>query len=150
MSATAHGNPYRTPTAALREGDAEQQRRRVLKLYLGLSLVLGAARALDASLPTFNFVGLGVVAFSCAGLFGYAFRRRVGRPWLWALWLPVHVAWTMTAELVLVPRDLVLVWGGPGRLTAFGHLYAQLFELPLYAALYLYAFRSPEIWRPRE
>jgi hypothetical protein len=144
---SARANPYRTPESALHELEQRLERRLVLKFYFGLAIAAALWRGVaalsvePARLPDLG--GVALIASALPALFGYAFRRRLGRPWLWKLALPLPLAGAALTELDFVPLYL----GTAGPLHALAKIYVRLFDAPLIAALFLYAFRSPELWR---
>lgn len=148
MSApSARANPYQTPTSALRALERALEPRRIVKLYFAMlaTLLLTQMAVSLAVAPPLRLLGVAMLASALPALFGYAYRRRIGRAWLWQLWFPASVV-----GAVIAPVDLLLRLTPPLlalRYPLAAQLYAHLFALPLVGALYLYAFRSPEIWR---
>ena len=144
-SASAHTNPYETPSSALLQIKGMLERRRVVKLYFGLAvgavLARGAAALSLESVRPLELAGVAALAGALPALFGYACRRPVGRAGLWKLWLPIAIAGAASAGMTSMPLRL------EPELWRAAQLYARLFDAPLCAALYLYAFRSPEMWR---
>jgi hypothetical protein len=144
LSGTARANPYQTPSSALHELEGMLERRLVLKLYLVLASLGVAVRTLlvlmrEPALPL-DFVHVATLAISLLALLGYAYRRRIVGAQLWKLWLPVPIAVAVLAGFGLVHDEL-------GNFPLVTRAYAYLFDAPLWAAVYLYAFRSADIWR---
>lgn len=109
----------------------------VVGAFFGASLVQG----LDA-VKIIDFV---ISLISLAGLFGFAYRRKIGVSLLWKVWLPVIVAWDAWTNFLwnglsgfhgLAWLDVIVV----------GAVFDAIFAGE-YIALYLYGFRSEEIWR---
>lgn len=145
MSEAARTNPYETPVSTLHQLDRMLERRLVVKLYLILAVVSVAARAALAGqspVRAIDLAGVLALGLSLPALLGYAYRRPIGRAWMWKLWLPVSVLGAATLPLgfpiVLAPRFALA-----------GRGYVYVFDALLCASVYLYAFRSPELWRSR-
>src|SRR5262245_27162971 len=121
-------------------------RRLVLKLYRALQVPTLSLRLLWAlglePHYSLDFVPFATFAASLPALLGYAFRRGIGSAWLWKAWLPVPLAWIVVSELGLFDVPVDHQGFSPGQWLA-----GYLFDGPVYVALYLYAFRSPEIWQ---
>jgi hypothetical protein len=77
------------------------------------------------------------ILVALVGLFGYAYRWRLGSRWLWAA---VAVGYT--------GYDLLDSFVFHRVLNAAGTIAYLALVGPHYAALLLYAFRSPLIWAP--
>lgn len=90
-------------------------------------------------IPTYLDVPISVVAL--VGLYGYAFKKRIGNDNFWKMWFFVIVLWDAFYNLVLPewavfqPVDLVAILIGYGII------------VPGYLALYLYGFRSQPLWK---
>ena len=80
------------------------------------------------------------------GVFGYAYSRPIGQRRWWVAWLPIQVSWDAFVTFVLGPQGLAYAMPDAEPLTAAENLGAVLILVPLYSALYLYAFRSPQLW----
>ncbi len=150
---TENPNPYAPPTAPL--GEPGPSRRSVWwKVYLwalvGLSLLGYAVLGIQWMQPA-DVIDLVLAFVSLVGLFGYAYSRRIRGPGFWRLWLPLQVAWSLAFALLLVPlgaAEQIPVEGGevPGS-DGWDRAIGLALALPLYVALFLYAYRSPELWR---
>lgn len=100
-----------------------------------LSLMTGPSSPLEFALGMFNL-------FALAGLWGYIRQVAVG-------WQPVWAAYfVLSLMLGAVPLVLMLIDPGPslGLVVALG--FSSALVLPLYLALWRYAFRSPAVWAP--
>jgi multisubunit Na+/H+ antiporter MnhE subunit len=73
-----------------------------------------------------------------AALWSYALRRRLGHPGYWRA-----VFWIVAFATVLMLVPVMLSGGALARYT----LALTVPILPAFVAAYLYAYRSPEIWR---
>lgn len=83
---------------------------------------------------------LGVSAVGTVGLFGFAYARALWRRAFWRAWFPLAVAW----EVVLM--SLSFAKFTDSALAARGFV-ALLLILPVYAALYRYAFSGGSQWQ---
>jgi hypothetical protein len=143
LAGIARTNPYETPRSTLHQLERMLERRRIVKLYLGLAALVLAARVLAASQPAadlLDLAGVAALGISLLALFGYAYRRPLGRAWLWKVWLPVALLGAAAVDLTL-PLTAFPRFAFPVR------AYLYVFDALLCAALYLYAFRSPDVWR---
>ena len=140
-------NPYTPPGADLADLELTPGRRIGWKVYLWLMVTLSAiALALfGQSMQTADLAALAVTAVALVGLFGLAYRRRIGSRFFWRLWLPCEVVWDLAVVLVLTPAGLANQF--PGTPTSAVEEVAGLaILLPLYVGLYRYAYRSRELW----
>ncbi len=147
---TSDENPYRPPGATTRE--IERPGRRIgWKLYF-LLLATGIPLSLLgdglAWMQGLDLIDVGVTATGLAGLFGYAFRRRLASLAFWRRWLPVQIGWDMLLVLVFEPLGLAQQTPGSEISSGFEWTIAAALVLPFYLALFRYGFRSPEIWSP--
>lgn len=95
----------------------------------------------SASMNIAHYLDLPISIVALVGLYGYAFRKRIGHPNLWKVWLVIIVLWDMFYNLVLSGwTHLELV-----DMVIFLLVYGILF--PEYFALYMYGFRSGELWQ---
>ena len=126
----------------LHQLDAMLERRRVVKLYLGLAALVLAGRAIAAVQAggVLDLAGVTALGISLLALFGYAYRRPFGRASFWKLWVPVALVGVAIIDLTF-PLASFPKFAFPVR------AYLYVFDALLCAALYLYAFRSPDIWR---
>lgn len=69
-----------------------------------------------------------------AGLFLYAYKKSFFNSAFWKAYLPLFIIWDFTYNLIIEPK----VSGTNFELVA---LAGFLFSIPIYIALYLYAFR---------
>ncbi len=144
-------NPFAAPGAEL--GVARPRGRRIgWKIYLWVMVALLAA--LYASLGIAWMQPMDVIDFCAAGLglvglFGFAYRRRIGNRSLWRAWLPFQVLWDFAVVVILTPAGLASQLPGseaPSSAVSLENLVGLLVLVPLYAALYLYGHRSPKVW----
>ena len=144
-------NPYAPPTADLGGSDVSLHRRFAWKIYLLLMIVLMALLfAFEGAqwIQTADVIDLAVFAIATVGLFGFAYRRRIGSRTFWSMWLPVEVVWDFAVLLAIEPAGFAYRFPDGERTAVFSVETAVgvLLVLPLYIALYRYAFRSPELW----
>ena len=149
MSQDRVDNPYRPPASAT--NPAQRPSRRIgWRLYLGL---LGLSYALVywmlgvGWMQTLDVVDGAATLVGFTGLFGYAYRRRLGSAVFWKRWLPVQVAWDLLVMLYLTGLGVVHALPEVASASLAEKALQLLFVLPLYVALFRYGFRSPEVWR---
>ena len=105
-------------------------------------------------IAAFDYINIPVTLFSIVGLSGLAFNRRILLRKVWVYWFFGAVLWFIVYEYYL--RRLMLPAGlqRAGSHIFFIHSVSDLlvylipaaFRLPLFAALYIYAFRSDDLW----
>ena len=88
-----------------------------------------------------HYFDLPISIVALVGLYGYAFRKRIGHPNLWKVWLVVIVLWDMFYNLFLSGWTHLELPDMVAFLLAYGILF------PEYFALYMYGFRSGELWQ---
>lgn len=95
----------------------------------------------SASMNIAHYLDLPISIVALVGLYGYAFRKRIGHPNLWKVWLVVIVLWDMFYNLFLSGWTHLELPDMVAFLLAYGILF------PEYFALYMYGFRSGELWQ---
>ena len=143
-------NPFAAPGAEL-ERAAPRGGRVGWKLYLWAMVALLAliyALLGVAWMQPLDALDAVITGASLAGLFGFAYRRSIAIPGFWRAWLPIQVLWDLALTLVLTPAGLAYRFSDSeaSSTPSLGDLSGLLLILPLYAALYLYGHRSPELW----
>ena len=107
------------------------------KIYfvvLIIIFVLSRGGVFSGDLDLFAYIYSPLAIVSLAGLYGYAFKKPVFRSDFWKMWLPIVVLLDFLAVFLLI-NSISLI-----RLVTYG------INLPSYVALYLYAFRSKDLW----
>jgi hypothetical protein len=121
--------------------------RRAWQAYwlLGITVyVLTIASGLDPDVPRVPAITDFVVAAICfAGLFGYAFRRRVLNAAIWKAVFVGTVIWDPVYLFLLLPEP---PGEQPGSLTLLVGGVISVAMLLKYFGLCLYAFGSADIW----
>ena len=86
-----------------------------------------------AQLSPMDVLDIPVTLVGLSGLFAYAFRKRWLVPIFWQVWVFAQIGWDVSYNIV-----------GPEGLS---HMIIVLaIALPLYAALFLYGYRSRPLW----
>jgi len=152
-------NPYAPPDAELGTGGPEPPPLRIgWKIFF---FALAGLTLLSVPLVYFSTMqiqladaaGFASGLVTLAGLYGFAFHRALGARRFWAVWLPLLVAWDAIFQFALVPAGLAehdpseAPYGTAELVFVYSMVY--LLYLPIYIALYRYAYRSPELWRAR-
>ena len=149
MSPIGVDNPYRTPGSAA--SPQAPGRRLLWKLYSWLIALAYALVFLAEGvrwMQALDVVDTGATAVGLAGLFAYAYRRRLASTAFWKGWLPLQVGWDLLVLLQLEPLGLMYQFAETDPSSAVADtIIGILLLLPLYFALFRYAFRSPEIWQ---
>jgi hypothetical protein len=96
-----------------------------------------------------DLLDLGITLVGAVGLFGYAYSRCIGGPALWKAWFPVQLLWDLSYSFLLVPSGVAGQIPLPEgeTISAVDSALGLLVASPLYAALYLYGYRSSTLWR---
>ena len=79
-----------------------------------------------------------------AGVFGFAFSKRLIRALFWKICFPPLLCWDLYRLVVEFPLELFVDAFDPFVVVATGAL--VLFGVPFYVALYLYAYSSAGLW----
>lgn len=90
------------------------------------------------------------VFFVCAlfGLFGYCWEKTMVARVFWQVFLFVFLAWIAFYIAIPAPMPSVLEFAARLRLPSqLVSAFSVVPYLPLIAALYLYAFKRPELWQ---
>jgi hypothetical protein len=87
----------------------------------------------NSQLGAMDIMDIPITLVGMSGLFAYAFRKRLLIPNFWKIWAFMQVIWDITYNAVSSDgvSQLVVI------LASF---------LPLYAALFLYGYRSRPLW----
>lgn len=94
-----------------------------------------------------DWVYLPVVGISIFGLFGYAYQKTFGKQSFWKRWfifILIFDASSMVYEYSTGVFDIEGMWQPVITLS----LLIAIF-LPYYVALYLYSYKSEELWNPQ-
>lgn len=98
-------------------------------------------------LAPLDYVDLTLFFVNLTGLYGYVFRKRIaGAPW-WRLACGTYLLWFIAYEYVL-PFGFGLVRYGEQPALGIDTLISAALSIPMIVALYLYGFRSDDIWNP--
>jgi hypothetical protein len=136
-------NPYQAPHT-LEQPPGLQSRRFVWKVYAFAALAVQVvAMVLEVPrLTTTDGVDYLITLVGTAGLFGFAYRRRILRLALWKVWSLLFPLWDVFMGAWLYPRQ-------NGGVIQWGYFVAMLLFLPEYFGLLRYAYGSTELWRDR-
>ena len=116
----------------------------VYSLLLTTFLSLSAISLLLGSPTVFEVVDAPMAATALIGVFGLAFRIRMGRPDFWRVFLPSLLVWDIVYNFIV--RELLGVASQPVE-GAWWELFIGLALLmPVYAALLFYGYRSTAVW----
>jgi len=112
------------------------------KIYciaVAIALVVIYVAVLTAAFRPVHLVDLALTLLSFAGLYGYAFRRRILWPGFWRIQCFLFPAWEIAMNFYFSHNAA----GISGSIALFVLI---LFFVPEYWALWRYGYRSPEIW----
>ena len=121
------------------------------KIYfwvLFLLLIIAYAMILTTS-PTFWDILDPIVSFvALAGVFAYAYKKKIFSANFWKTWFVVIIIWDLTYNIVLteylgVAQD---IGSSLEEGTPIDHILSILIIIPEYIALYLLGVKSPDIW----
>jgi hypothetical protein len=150
MNSDSSLNPYLPPASPLEE--RQVSRRLWWKAYLwimvalvcvalAMMMLLGDPQFLDLV----DFVAMG---FSCLGTFGYCYRRPLLSNAFWRWWAPLVFVWDGAIQFLLEPAGMIYRFPEIEPATSGEAALGLLVALPIYAALYLYGYRSGSLWVP--
>jgi len=144
-------NPWAPPTAALAEPGESVSRRLGWKAYFWGMLLLFVLTYLMLGvgwMQALDVIDSMVTTIALVGMFGFAYRRRIAERRFWKLWLPAEIVWDLSVAFLLIPAGLLYQFPGEVQSDVSGweDIAGLLILIPLYAALYRYGNRSPEIW----
>jgi hypothetical protein len=116
------------------------------KIYFWVILaLLVAAYAID---PTyfnfFDYLDIPVSFISVAGLFGYAYKKRIVHYDFWKIWLIVLIGWDIVYNYFLA--GWIKIEEAPMSSVLIDNMWGLSIFIPEYIALYLYGFRSKRLW----
>lgn len=118
------------------------------KIYLWLSVaIFSFSEGVDfttSDISAENFLELLVMYTALLGVFGYVYKLRIYSVQIWKIWTIVFFLYTFITTL-LTDWSTFIQLAEPGFI-AFFIPFAVVLTVPLLIALYLYSFRSPEIW----
>ena len=83
-----------------------------------------------------------------AGLFGYAYKKQIIHANFWKIWFFLVLAWEAVYTIFLADWTVIEKHGLAVALAA--KLLSFAIIAPGYVALYLYGFRSRELWESSE
>ncbi|OGW26198.1 MAG: hypothetical protein A2X59_03110 [Nitrospirae bacterium GWC2_42_7] len=109
------------------------------KIYfwlLTILLIIGSIT--DGFSSYWDIVGLPLDICAFVGFFSYAYRKKIFNKIFWKSFLPIYIIWDVTYNLVIYPKyseepvEIIYI------------LIGYIFIVPLYIALYRYAFKFLE------
>jgi hypothetical protein len=145
-------NPYRPPSAELVSDSRRAPRRLGWKVYFGFVALLTAIGVMVegvAWMQPLDALSYSGALVSLCGLFGYAFSRRIGTFQFWRIWLLVALLFDVLYETLLTELGLANQIPGSEPLQPVEWVVIIPLILPVYFGLYLYGYRSPELWQDR-
>lgn len=80
------------------------------------------------------------------GVFGYSFRRRLFQPKFWRTLLPIVVVWDIWLGLDSFKEFHSVLNQDEVWIAYMALVFALVLIVPTYVALYLYGYRSRNIW----
>jgi len=89
-------------------------------------------------------VPMQIILFS--GLYGYAFKQRIGSAGFWRIWLPFIIFWDLAGLLIHYEpsqdNESAVLMG-----VLIYIVYMPI--IPAYLAIYFYGHKSEELWNPQ-
>ncbi len=147
-------NPYSAPEANLEPVIQAPRKMRWWKIFFWVFLLCQLWAAISAAtdyeeLTWQDPIDLVIYGFVCAGIFGFAYQKKIFTPLVWRALIVITLLWetifigTEVYDLLITEEDawifLVIV------LVVFSPLiFLQ------YLALYKFAFQSSHLWRPHK
>ncbi len=98
----------------------------------------------------YDFIDLPITITAMVGLFGYAYKKCIAHAGLWRKWFFIIIVWDLLYNLYfrvdLLKEATVHEQPLPLAFWIILFLVASVIILPEYIALYLYGFRSKQLW----
>jgi hypothetical protein len=120
------------------------------KIYfwaLAILLLLGYSRILCTGPTVWEIVDIPISGLAIAGLYGYAYKKQLIHRSFWKGWFFVIILWDIFYNIVL-SRVLGMTYRErtfeESELLCLAMNWSIL--VPVYAALYLYGYRSDDLW----
>jgi hypothetical protein len=105
------------------------------KIYFWVFIIILALAYISEGIGGFwGFADLLISSGALAGLFLYGYKKRLFNTIFWKVFFLFYVVWDFSYNLIIEPQSR----GGDFHVIA---LLGFLFVVPIYIALYLYAFR---------
>ena len=116
--------------------------------FLVVIVVNGYSSMFSAYLIFYDYLDIPFSILGLVGLFGYAYKKKLLCPNIWKICFFLIVIWEIFNTFFIpfhANRELV------GQNEEFYVKFISLFiALPLYISLFLYGFRSKEIWQVKK
>jgi hypothetical protein len=93
----------------------------------------------------FDYADIIISLIALLGLFGYSFQRKIYARKLWSTWFIVIIIWDVVHNMFITK-----LLGLAQNNIQFGlaeYLLGMLIVLPEYIALYLYGYKSTDLWK---
>ena len=110
-------------------------------LYVG---TLASILADSSPSSLFHYVDSFISGVALAGVFGYAFRKKLLHERFWCVLLPIFVVWDIWFNKNAYPE------GFPSLTHQIVYVMLWIFIFLEYFALYLYGYRSKDIWTRKD
>lgn len=92
-----------------------------------------------------NYLDVPISLITVAGIYAYAYKIKLINQYIWKIWLVFAIVWEILLSILLTTIDTKYEVGFYVDLIAA--LISLALILPGYIALYIYAFRSDDIWQ---
>ncbi|HQS60035.1 MAG: hypothetical protein B7Y56_15980 [Gallionellales bacterium 35-53-114] len=116
-------------------------------LSIGYAVLFGVTPM--SALPNiWDYLDLIFSSISLAGVFAYSYKKRLLSARFWKFWLVAFLLWDITYNLIISHYlGLAQQLGPEHGVTTFNEmLFAWLFFIPKYVALYLLGYKSTSLW----
>lgn len=116
------------------------------KIYfwiLSALIFFGALSTIDSSTSPFEYFDLIFCTIGLVSLFGYSYKKRILNISFWKFFAPVFLFW----EIFFLIYENFIIGGSENIEHSFiFFMISLLITIPGYVAVFLYGYRSKEIW----
>jgi hypothetical protein len=121
------------------------------KIYFWISIVLLMLYYPSAGLSRiWEIINLVIDVLATVGLFGFCWEKKLFSKLFWKVFLPVCIIWAVVYSYFIPEPQKVYLAPDPEWFQLVDIIFSATWNILLFVALYLYAFRRTELWEQVE
>ena len=117
------------------------------KIYFWISIVLLMFYYPTVGLSRiWEIINLLIDVLATIGLFGFCWEKKLFTKLFWRVFLPVCIIWAVVYGYFIPEPQVVYLAPDPKWFQSVDKIFSAGWNILCFVALFLYAFRRPELW----